>query len=92
MAKRPNKAEREHMDKVAELGCVVCGWTAEVHHITSGVGMGQRASNYETIPLCPTHHRNGGLGVAIHAGKKTWESKHGRELDHLAETKRRLNV
>ena len=71
------------MSIVAELGCVVCGDTAEIHHITTGVGMGQRANNYQVIPLCPRHHRNGGHGVAIHAGKKTWEALYGSELDIL---------
>ena len=65
---------------------------AEVHHILTGVGMGQRASNYETIPLCPRHHRTGGHGIAIHAGKRTWEKNFGYELDHLAATRQALGV
>ena len=53
------KAERDHMGAVAALGCVVCrnlGFVdspAEIHHVRTGQGMGQRASNYEVIPLCP---------------------------------------
>lgn len=84
MAKRrANKAEREHLDRVAGLGCIVCGRPAGIHHITTGVGMGQRASHFETIPLCPDHHQHGGHGVAIHAGKKTWEARFGTELELL---------
>lgn len=78
--KRATKAERDHMGRVAALGCIICGLPASVHHITTGVGMGQRASHYETIPLCRFHHQDGGHGVAIHAGKKTWEAKFGTEL------------
>jgi hypothetical protein len=74
------------------LGCLVCGAPAEIHHITTGVGMGQRASNYQTIPLCSNHHRNGGHGVAIHAGKRTWEATFGREVDLLAQVNERLNT
>ena len=54
-----NKAEKEHLSKVAGIGCIVCrmrgneGTPAEIHHIRSGQGMSQRASNYEAIPLCP---------------------------------------
>lgn len=94
MAKKaPTKAEREHMERVASLGCIACynlGYDdtpAEIHHITTGVGMGQRASNYQVIPLCHTHHRTGGPGVAIHAGKETWELRHGREIDLLEQVR-----
>ena len=88
--KRATAAERRHLARVASLGCSVCRGPAEVHHITTGVGMGQRASHYETIPLCPRHHRAGGHGIAIHAGKKTWEENYGSEIDHLEKTTRTL--
>lgn len=83
MSKRPTKFEQRHMDAVAALGCMVCGRNAEIHHITTGMGMSQRASNLQVIPLCPEHHRTGGHGVAIHAGKRTWEAKFGYELELL---------
>lgn len=90
------KAERRHLDAVASLGCIACrnlGYgasPAHVHHIRTGIGMGQRASHNETIPLCPTHHQHGGHGVAIHAGQKTWEAIHGTELELLQQTKDEL--
>ena len=80
------------MQQVADKGCVVCGGPAEIHHITTGVGMGQRASNYQVIPLCPFHHRLGGSGYAIHAGKKTWEAKYGSEMDHLHRVQEELGL
>lgn len=88
------KAEKEHLAKVAEIGCIVClnenhGQSpAEIHHIRAGKGMGQRASNYEAIPLCPAHHRTGGYGVAFHAGSKVWQERFGSEellLDQVKE-------
>ena len=83
MAKKaPTKAEREHMGRVADLGCIICGGPAEVHHIT-GAGMAKRSSHYETIPLCHMHHRNGGYGVAVHAGVREWENIHGSQRDLL---------
>ena len=54
-----NKAEKEHLSRVANVGCIVCRMQgneespAEIHHIRSGQGISQRASNYEVIPLCP---------------------------------------
>ena len=88
---KSTKQEREYMGLVAELGCCVClksGYetAAEVHHVGNGT-MGKRASNYDVIPLCHIHHRNGGHGVAIHSGRKEWEKNHGKELDFLAEVK-----
>lgn len=85
--KKHSSAEKSHIEKVVALGCVVCrnkglSTEAEVHHVSSG-GMGLRASNFKIIPLCHEHHRTGGLGVAIHAGKKSFESEHGLELELL---------
>ena len=87
------QAERKHLDAVAGLGCIVCynmghpDTPACIHHIRAGQGMSQRASNYETIPLCPTHHQHGGFGVAIHAGQKTWEGIHGTEAELLEQVR-----
>lgn len=78
--------ERRHMNAVADLGCIVCGMPCELHHIRSGVGIGQRSSHFSVIPLCPSHHRTGGYRVAIHSGKKSWESIYGSEVDLLAQT------
>lgn len=79
------------MDRVAALGCIACknegaGYVpACVHHLKTGMGMGQRASNFQTIPLCPTHHQNGGFGVAFHAGSREWQKNHGTETELLAQ-------
>lgn len=74
---------------MAELGCLICGAPAEIHHPT-GAGMGLRASHYDAIPLCPTHHRTGGYGVAIHAGQKAWEAKFGLQAELTAKVKKLL--
>ncbi|WP_336818093.1 Ref family recombination enhancement nuclease [Cedecea sp. MMO-103] len=92
------KAEREHLSRVAALGCIVCrnlgfGETpAEIHHIRTGQGVAQRADNYSAIPLCPPHHRTGGHGVAVHAGKQTWERNFGTELELLEQVNNELGV
>ncbi len=90
------KAEKEYMGRIASMGCVICRnlglgeSPAEVHHIGNGT-MGKRASNYETIPLCPAHHRTGGHGVAVHAGRKAFEAKYGTESELLEQTRRELD-
>lgn len=85
------KAEKLHMSRVAALGCRVCSnefglhSECELHHIGNGT-MGKRATNYEILPLCPMHHRLGGIGVAIHSGRKSFESNFGTERELLAQT------
>lgn len=92
-----NKSEKAHLNAVANLGCIVCrnerlGQSpAEIHHIRSGQGMSQRASNYDVIPLCHIHHRTGGYGVAFHAGKKVFESKYGTERELLSQVEGLIN-
>lgn len=76
-----NKQEKEWVARVAALNCIICQRPAEIHHIREGAGGGQRASNFDVLPLCPDHHRNGGYGVAIHAGQKEWERLYGTERE-----------
>ena len=93
--KAPTAAEKHHMSKVAALGCIACqkiGYEdtpCEVHHI-SGAGMGKRASHYETIGLCPEHHRHG--KNAIHRSRLAFESDFGTELELLEEVNNQLGV
>ena len=97
MAKKPTKAESDHMCNVAAMGCIACvnighGETpAEIHHIGNGA-MGKRADNYSVIPLCHSHHRTGGHGVAVHAGRETFEKNFGTEQELLAQTLSWLNL
>lgn len=86
-------AEKKHMSKVAALGCILCkrigyqGTPAELHHPRRGTGMGQRASNYDVIPLCLEHHRgNTGVhGLGTKGFPKHWGFD---EADLLADVKK----
>lgn len=83
-------AERRHLARVASLACFICGATpCEVHHVRSGQGMGQRASNWLVIALCPDDHvgRRG-----IHGDKSEMRLRKLTELDLLAITLRRLEA
>ena len=83
------KAEKEHLRRVAEMGCYVCSRPAEIHHIRHQTGLAMRSSHYETIPLCKIHHRLG--KVSVHLGKKEFVKRYGTEQQILAEIRRRLN-
>lgn len=96
--KPKTKAEKLHLSRVAALSCVVCRnqeygeSPAEIHHCSSGTGLAVRADHFQVIPLCHAHHRTGGYGVAIHAGRKSWEKKYGTESQLLTQVRRELGI
>ena len=84
-----NKDEKNHYDKLSQLGCIVClnlgyGFSApHIHHIRHGAGMGRKSHWSNAIPLCTNHHQHGGYGIALHAGIKEFEKKYGTETKLL---------
>tara|TARA_R100001440_G_scaffold42381_1_gene62076 strand:- start:542 stop:832 length:291 start_codon:yes stop_codon:yes gene_type:complete len=80
--------ERKHLKRVAELGCIACrkigyfGTPAEIHHISNKT-MSKRSSNFETIPLCPYHHRTS--KESYHLNPKWFNSTFGTQQDLLNE-------
>lgn len=87
--KTKTRAEKHHLAKVAASGCIACrklGYEdtpAEIHHIRDGMGLSVRSTHYETIPLCPGHHRH--ADNSIHRSKARFESEFGTERELLAE-------
>ena len=75
--------ENRHMGRVAELGCLVCGSPANVHHIR----VNHIKNDFLTIPLCREHHQG---QFSIHVDKRQFENIYGSELHLLAETLKRL--
>ncbi len=56
--KGPTAAEQRHYDRVAAMGCCVCGGEATIHHVTAKVEGGRISrSNELVIGLCPPHHQ-----------------------------------
>ena len=75
--------EKRHMNRVAAMGCLLCGQPAQLHHVREGQGMSQRASNFCVVPLCPEHH----LGsTGLHGlGQRGFERRYRMdEMDMLA--------
>lgn len=92
----PNKAEKEWMDSISQLGCVVClhffgaGSPAEVHHIN---GKTKAGCHFQTIPLCFKHHREGidnDLYTSRHPFKAKFINRYGTEESLLELTKKYL--
>lgn len=86
-----NKAEKQHLNKVASFGCIAChvqntpGTPCEIHHIRAGTGAGRRSSHFDALPLCPAHHRGtAGLSVpSIHGSKNAFIEAFGTEAQLL---------
>lgn len=60
MKKRPTAEEKRHMDRVAQMPCLVCGrHPVELHHVTGlATRMGRQTRRHDRVtPLCPPHHR-----------------------------------
>ena len=82
-----------------ELGCVCCrldGFRScdglELHHPRSGTGGGQRASDLDTLPLGPQHHRgtNHPAVPSIHLDKLNFIRRYGSEAELLARVNRMI--
>ena len=75
---------KRYMQKVREVGCLICDQSANAHHIRE-----ERIKNdYLTIPLCREHHQG---DFSIHMSKRQFTDIYGSELDLLAMTIERLN-
>lgn len=83
------KEERDWMNQIADIGCVVClkfigvVTPAEIHHIN---GKTKKGSHLETIPLCYMHHRGGKDAPAFtsrHPHKARFEDRYGTETELL---------
>jgi hypothetical protein len=91
---KPDRADKERgklrMALVARMACVICGSRpVEVHHCIHDRFSQKRASDMETIPLCPSCHRTG--PDAIHRDKTAWRERHGPDYGFLPEIDAVLN-
>lgn len=96
--KAPTMAEKAHMGRVAALGCLVCERPAEIHHMKvnplSGLhlGLGQRASHYHVLPLCPQHHGPDKGGGGYHDNPRDFIEQHGTEIELYRKVCWRLKI
>jgi len=95
--RNPTAKEKKHMDKVSQLGCIVCKnqgndfVPCDIHHIE---GKTKESAHFNVLPLCYRHHREGtfnGLWVSRHPWKKEFERRYGTELELLEQVKEILN-
>lgn len=76
----------EHMARVKELPCLVCGvYGVEVHH------EGFPRSDWNVLPLCPPHHRREFGPQAYHYSKRNFYALHGKSEELLAKVAKILD-
>ena len=93
--RNPSKEEKEYMDKVQQLGCIVCAnrgfpdVPAEIHHTR---GKTVEDAHLYVLPLCPSHHRYGGHiePISRHPYKKRFEDAYGTEAELLKQVQENL--
>lgn len=100
--KRPRKHTEAELqawkDLVASLNCLACaklgyhGTPAQLHHARETVGIGQRASDMDVIPLYANHHLGDAhpLVPSIHKDRRAFVELFGTELALLDEVRRLL--
>ena len=84
--KKSKTAEEERwMDKVAQIGCIICDNNLVLlHHITTlRLGFGRKSSNFAVLPLCHNCHDAKIKGQSIHEGVDDWEKKNGTQIEWL---------
>jgi len=90
--------DKKHLGKVALMKCVACCQEKapkftrlEIHHKT-GCGLGKKASDLLTIPLCNFHHQSGERGFALHRGVDLWEEIFGTQQDLILQIHEKLSL
>lgn len=84
--------DEAYLKRVRRLPCAVCPRIALVaHHSTVGRGMGQKASDYDTMPLCHEHHDDFHRATGLFAG---WDRQRRREwqIERVTETRLTLGL
>lgn len=89
------KHQSDYMGRVKSLPCSLCSLlgqpqsgVTEAHHIRTGHGMGDRASDFLTVALCVECHRG---PHGFHGTKTLMRIAKLSELDLLAETIRQMD-
>ena len=82
---RPSSPERDwqYLRFVRTFPCVVCHtsrWIEAAH--VGPHGLGQKASDTQSIPLCPKHHRTGPEALHI-LGPVKFQEKHQLDINAL---------
>lgn len=82
----PTKDERLHMDRIAKMGCLVCGAQANIHHVMGKGGCIlnsrklRRRDHRFVAPLCQEHHQTGKDSVHDMGSERLFKEVHEIDL------------
>lgn len=91
--RKATKNEQLWMDKICQLGCIVCKlhhqtWSpGSPHHID---GARKPGAHFKTICLCHVHHQADDSNQkyeSVHGNKARFEKRYGTQLELLEKTK-----
>ena len=73
---------KAHLERVKALPCVVCHrhGPSDAHHVFCGRYGTDKASDFDTIPLCKDCHQG---PHGIHSAKASWEAANGPDYEFL---------
>ena len=83
------KNEKIALNKIAELGCILCseilgfeGTPSELHHVRR---YGAKRATSPILPLCPEHHRgNDGIhGLGVKGFERKYEISYEKLLERV---------
>jgi len=89
------EAEKRHMEKVRELGCIACmnmgihtppEYTC-IHHID---GKTKAGAHFKVLPLCDNHHSRY-QKTGLHYNPTEWQEIHGSQMKLLAQVDSLIN-
>lgn len=81
----PTPFEREHMDRVKRMGCVVTGSSAcDLHHVMKCPGKNKRRDHRFVVGLIPELHNMGKLSVHLLGSEELFFEVHGTDLAGVA--------
>lgn len=90
--KRPTAEQQRYHDEVRELGCIICGRPAAIHHIREGLGLGQAVNHDRVLPLCYADHQSAEAGaVSIHNKPREFVLLYGTESELEQKVKEKLS-
>jgi|TARA_R110000796_G_scaffold198469_1_gene314803 hypothetical protein len=84
------KVNKYYLKKIRELNCSACGqegfYGVQAHHNTNRTGLGGKAPDIESMPLCYTCHYDLHFGIGV----KKWENKFKNQDDFVIEARLKL--